>query len=561
MKSLAEGTILENRYRIRNLLGQGGMSRVYLAEDIRLGVRVAVKENLQTTGESRHQFILEAKILARLSHPNLPRVIDHFVDEESGRQYLVMDYIEGQDLHTMIDRAGFLSEATAVDWIRQLLSALEYLHSQNPPVIHRDIKPSNVKITPEGRVVLVDFGIAKIHDPRHPTITGAQACTPGYAAPEQYGMHTNERSDIYSVGATLYTMLTGRVPPGAPLRMLETDTLIPPSRIVPDISSSVENGVMRALEVSTDRRWESVAQFRQSLEGRRATQKAGTPTRTAFMPRSAGDGRRWRFATIILASVGVGVFILLLVVINGIFQRTPSLFTGMGVAMPSATQTPTATPTATRTTIPPTPTSTRTLPTPTMTQTPQMLSTVPRAAGVLVHTDDFGDPSTRWCEKVSHAAYERYCLNGELHFIEKSGGHSSFSQGRYKDFIMQVQARSETGSGEYGVIFRGTRDGASPPSYYIFKLKPTGRFGLTKWLQDVQQEAVLVEWTESSAINKGQATNLLEVVANRTQISLFVNGVHLITTSDASFSEGLVGMLAGQGAHAVFDNLKVWMLP
>jgi serine/threonine protein kinase len=261
---LATGTLLENRYRIITLLGEGGMSRVYLADAIRLGTRVAVKENLQTDPHSRAQFEREAQILARLSHPNLPRVTDHFTDAATGRQYLVMDYIEGEDLEQMIARVGRLPEATALAWVQQILYALEYLHSQTPPVVHRDIKPANIKITPQGKAVLVDFGIAKTHDPARGTLTGARAVTPGYAPPEQYGLRTDQRSDIYALGATLYTMLTGRIPPEAPLRA-SGDVLIPPRQLVPALSPHTEGALLRAVELQPTRRWQTASEFRAAL--------------------------------------------------------------------------------------------------------------------------------------------------------------------------------------------------------------------------------------------------------------------------------------------------------
>ena len=266
--SIEPGNLLENRYRILRLLGQGGMSRVYLAEDTRLGTRVAVKENLQTTAEARAQFEREARLLASLTHPNLPGVNDYFVDARTGLQYLVMDYVEGEDLDAMIKRAGPLPENTAVEWIVQILSAVEYLHAQNPPIIHRDIKPANIKITPEGKAVLVDFGIAKTYDPQLATRTGARAVTPGYAPPEQYGMRTDQRSDIYALGATLYTMLTGRVPPEAPLRMSAVERVIPPQELGTRISQNVDTAVRRAMEVETTRRWQRVADLRAMLQAR-----------------------------------------------------------------------------------------------------------------------------------------------------------------------------------------------------------------------------------------------------------------------------------------------------
>jgi serine/threonine protein kinase len=282
---LASGTLLENRYRIRTLLGQGGMSRVYLADAIHLGVLVAVKENLQDSVEARSQFEREAQILARLSHPNIPRVIDRFTDSKSGQQYLVMEYVDGEDLATMIRRTGALPEATVIIWIRQILDAVEYLHHQQPQVIHRDIKPANIKITPQGKAVLVDFGISKFYDPTRGTMTGLPAVTAGYAPPEQYGFKTTERSDIYALGATLYTMLTGRVPPDAPLRQAGEEVLAPPHQFA-TISPQIEKVILRAMEVQTTERWQTAGDLRAALEGHAlAKPDAGSEAKTVLAPK------------------------------------------------------------------------------------------------------------------------------------------------------------------------------------------------------------------------------------------------------------------------------------
>ena len=149
------------------------MGAVYQAQDTRLGNRaVAVKENFDASSEAQAQFQLEATTLASLIHPNLPRVNDHFI-EPSGKQYLVMDFVEGQDLQEMLDQRGRLGEAQARPWIEQVCEALEYLHGQNPPVIHRDLKPANIKITPSGRAMLVDFGIAKQYRAGQKTMAAA----------------------------------------------------------------------------------------------------------------------------------------------------------------------------------------------------------------------------------------------------------------------------------------------------------------------------------------------------------------------------------------------------
>ena len=263
----AIGTVLENRYRIDALLGAGGMGAVYRAWDGRLHQDVAIKENALASPASARQFEREARMMARLRHPNLARVIDHFVTP-AGVQYLVMDYVEGEDLGQIVKRVGPLDEARALAWIDRACDGLTYLHSQDPPIIHRDIKPSNIKITPRGEVYLVDFGIAKIGDAREHTTTGALGVTPGFSPPEQYGTGgTDERSDVYALGATLYALLTGESPPESVQRTIRAAALTPPQTLRPGLSASVASAVEAALETAPTDRPQTVAAFQALLRG------------------------------------------------------------------------------------------------------------------------------------------------------------------------------------------------------------------------------------------------------------------------------------------------------
>ena len=260
------GQIIHNRrYRVDSLLGKGGMGAVYKAWDTSLGMAVAIKENMDASPQAQKQFSREAGMLARLSHPNLPRVTDYFFIENQG-QYLVMDYVEGEDLASMIARLGRLPETQVLTWISQVCEALGYLHSQPQPIIHRDIKPANIRINPQGKAMLVDFGIAKIYDPHLATTIGAKAVTPGYSPPEQYGGgHTDMRSDIYSLGATLYTLLTGQVPPESVTRMVTQQPMPSPRIMNPGISPQLEEIILKSVEIATDRRFQSVDELRTAL--------------------------------------------------------------------------------------------------------------------------------------------------------------------------------------------------------------------------------------------------------------------------------------------------------
>ena len=277
---LPDGTILRSRYRIVRLVGEGGAGAVYEAEDLRLeGRRCAIKEVIADPGapprlleQAQAQFRREASTLARLDHPNLPKVSDYF--SEPGRDYLVMDFVAGKDLKALVDEARlkgeFLPESRVLAWARQLCDALEYLHKQTPPVLHRDVKPSNIKLTPEGQVKLVDFGLVKPLDPEDPrtvTVVRGLGSLP-YTPLEQYGGttgHTDVRSDIYSLGATLYHLLAGRPPPTAQQRFLEPGCLKSPREINPRISPRTDRAIMRMLAMHPEQRPADIAQVRREL--------------------------------------------------------------------------------------------------------------------------------------------------------------------------------------------------------------------------------------------------------------------------------------------------------
>lgn len=271
---LSPGQMLQNRYRILSLLGQGGMGAVYRAWDNRLQVHVAVKEmtpqpgiDPQVLARLRAQFHQEATVLARLSHPNLVRVMDFF--EEGGNAYLVMEFVEGQSLADLIASRGPLPEMQVLTWAGQLLDALAYCHSRG--IIHRDLKPQNVIIRSDGRAVLVDFGLVKLwnpQDPRTQTVIRSMG-TPGYAPPEQYGVagHTDPRSDLYSLGATLYHALTGQAPPSATDRIVNPASLAPPRSLTPGISPNTEAAILRAMALQPDARFGSAAEIRATLMG------------------------------------------------------------------------------------------------------------------------------------------------------------------------------------------------------------------------------------------------------------------------------------------------------
>ncbi|MEJ5241277.1 MAG: protein kinase [Anaerolineales bacterium] len=281
--TLARGTLLHGRYRIMEILGQGGMGAIYRAVDERLGVDVAVKENFFTTEEYARQFRLEAVILASLRHPNLPRVSDHFVEDEG--QYLVMDYIEGEDLRQRMERLGTITEEEAVLIGAAVCDALTYLHTRKPPILHRDIKPGNIKITPDGHIFLVDFGLAKVVEGSQATSTGARAMTPGYSPPEQYGTaRTDPRTDIYSLGATLYAALTGVIPEDGLARAMGTAELTPLRKRNPKISRRLAAVIEKAMAIDPAERFQSAEEFKRALLASKGISERETGTYTVPPP-------------------------------------------------------------------------------------------------------------------------------------------------------------------------------------------------------------------------------------------------------------------------------------
>jgi Tol biopolymer transport system component/serine/threonine protein kinase len=262
--TLKRDSLLHKRYRINTLLSLGGMGAVYRAVDENLGVEVAVKENFFTTFEYARQFRREAVILANLRHPSLPRVTDHFIIGEQG-QYLVMDYIAGEDLRERMERLGAISEEDVILIGSAICEALTYLHTRKPPVIHRDVKPGNVRITPDGQVFLVDFGLAKVQMGSQ-TTTGARAMSPGYSPPEQYGSaRTDPRTDIYSLGATLYAALTNNLPEDGLARVMDNVELTPIRTHNPKVSRRTAATVEKAMAAHADERYQSAEEFKQAL--------------------------------------------------------------------------------------------------------------------------------------------------------------------------------------------------------------------------------------------------------------------------------------------------------
>jgi len=269
---LPRGTILQDRYRIVKRLGSGGMGAVYEAIDRRLDITVALKETFSADHRLRRQFAREARLLARLDHPALPRVIDYFT--ESNRAFIVMQFIPGPDLANVIGRKrGPFPRKEVIAWADQLLDALIYLHAPERQVVHRDIKPHNLKLSAAGQIALLDFGLAK-SEHTESSLNSRRSVfgfTPRYSPPEQIqDLGTTPRSDIYALGATLYHLLTGVKPPDAMTRATaladgQLDPLLPAHQLQAEVGAELAIVLNCAMALNPDDRHASAADFREAL--------------------------------------------------------------------------------------------------------------------------------------------------------------------------------------------------------------------------------------------------------------------------------------------------------
>lgn len=272
------GTVIAGKYEIVRLIGEGGMSRVYLAMDTKLNKQWAVKEikpsNDSITQEIvRESLVTETNMIKRLDHPALPRITD--LVNEDGTLYVVMDYIEGESLQRILDEQGAQSQDDVIEWGKQLCDALDYLHTRTPPIIYRDMKPGNVMLKPDGTVKIIDFGIAREYrEEREGTPERIDDTTMlgtrGYAAPEQFGGlgQTDARTDVYCLGATLYHLITGKNPAEEPYVMF------PIRQIDASLSPGLEKIIAKATQQNPDKRYSSCAEMLYELERYRTVDDA-----------------------------------------------------------------------------------------------------------------------------------------------------------------------------------------------------------------------------------------------------------------------------------------------
>jgi len=272
--ALQPGQVLNRRYRIDTQIGQGSLGAVYAGWDLNLNTASVVKEQRDVSPEATRKFTRQARALANLRHPGLPYVIDHFSLPEQG-QYLVMEFINGQDLQVMLVQSGQgIAEERAIPWLFQVGEALTYLHTQPTPLFHRDVKPANIRVTPQGKVVLVDYGIGLASDPDYAvTSVGSAAYNTTalvvgnpYTAPEQFAGYSDARSDLYSLAASFYAALTAHPPRDS--RARQAGQPLPGLRqLNPAISPVVESAILQAMHPDPGQRFQTVKAFQAALAG------------------------------------------------------------------------------------------------------------------------------------------------------------------------------------------------------------------------------------------------------------------------------------------------------
>ena len=588
--------ILNNRYRIIKLLGQGGFGAVYRAWDLNLQKACAVKENLDVSAALSAQFMREATTLANLAHPNLPRVIDYFALPDHG-QYLVMDFVEGENLEARVIKGGAVGYPQAVFWVGQIADALDYLHNQPQPLIHRDIKPANIIITPTGQAMLVDFGLVKIYDLHSRTTKGARGITAGYSPPEQYGAgKTDARTDIYSLAATLYTLLTGTIPAesvdilAGSARPAAAAHLVNP-QVPPELSAAIAQGM--ALDPS--KRFPTAGEFKAAIYAAIPTQSWGNQPARAGIPaapppqgtppypsnarppssppgskpgsqpvgslaaRPASQPRRrpaWAF-------FGIGgcvlFFILLLLGAAGLW----GLYTYSDALDFLKPPTPTLTPTPTAT-FTPTPTATATptvTPTPTNTPTPQPTET-PRLTPLPEFSDDFSDPTSGWDQVNTSDRITDYQDGAYRIWVSQPNSDVWANPGLdTSDVIVEVDTfwAGGTFDNDFGVICRYQ----STNNFYFAAISSDG-YAAVILMNDGSYEILGANAMEPySAIRQGDALNHLRFDCIGDTLTLYTNGELLISVNDSALSRGDVGLIAGTfdqgGADILFDNFVIYL--
>ena len=584
--SLNPSEVLNNRYRIIKLLGQGGFGAVYRAWDLNLQKSCAVKENLDLSSDLASQFMREATTLANLSHPNLPRVIDHFSLPGRG-QYMVMDFVEGENLEAKVVAGGPVAYHQAVVWIGQIADALEYLHTQPQPLIHRDIKPANIIINPVGQAMLVDFGLVKVFEINTKTAKGARGINPGYSPTEQDGVgKTDARTDVYGLGATLYSLLTGQVPPQSVDIMAGAEKPpVPVHQLNAQVPTELSEAIQRSMQLDANKRFQTAGEFKAALFAAIPTMNwSGTPSKPGMgsymqpQPASATvAGARPPSAPITPGSKPLGtpskpvgrkrwalfgaggcvLAVLLLVLLAaagwGLYNYTDTL---AFLKPPTPTLTPSPTPTYTPVPPPATPTLT---PEPTRTPLP---TETPRLTPLPYFSDDFSDPNSGW-DRVNYSERITDYQDG-YYRIRVSNINSDAWANPYlnlSDTIVEVDTFWVGGpyDNDFGVICRYQ----DVDNFYFGAISSDGFAAIIHLLNGNYNVIGTDGMQPYPAIFQGDQLNHIRFDCIGSTLTLYANGHQLISVTDTSLRAGDVGLIAGTfdqgGVDIYFDNFVVYV--
>lgn len=565
---LTSGILLQNRYRIDRLMDLGSIGGMYRAWDVQREVAVSIKEfipqpdlEIEALDLLQQQFDREARALVRLEHPAMTRVLDFFQDAATGNAYLVTDYVEGENLADCIARLGALPEEQVLAWAGQILDALVYCHARG--VLHRDIKPQNIILKPDGNVVLVGFELAKLWDPNDPrTWTATRVMgTPEYAPPERWGLQTwyiDARSDIYSLGATLYHALTGQVPLTAGERTANPYRFLPVRALRPRVSARTKSAVVRALELPREKRFQSMAAMKAALLDK-------TPLRVSEHVHPAAlmiPTRRARLRTWVLLLV-VGVAVLSLAGVVGMMGR--AIFAEAPLAPPlpdGGTPATVVTQTGvTSTVVPPLAPTVVPVETPRLTDTVVPLATLPEDWTV-VFSDVFDDNTHAWVVDGyadDWGTVTRVITDGvytwDVVAFQSVGRWCLPEIAPASDFYLSVDAQRVSGplDASYGMVFRH-----SEGSYYLFSVRDDGFFSFNLW-HSFEWSAV-VDWTNTLVIRPGEV-NRLSVQAEGTRFTFSINGDVVAQAENDQLPAGEAGLsvllMTPGDAVFVFDNFEM----
>ena len=569
---LTTGTLLHNRYRIDRMLEFGVMGAMYRAWDTQRDVAVSVKEltpqpdlDCAVLERVRQEFEHEAQILRTLRHPAMATLIDFFHDDTDGNTYLVMDFIEGESLADCIARTGPLPEAQVKVWAVQILDALEFCH--NHGVLHRDIKPQNIILRPDGQAVLVGFELAKLWDPNDPrswTATRVMG-TPEYAPPERWGLqswHIDALSDVYSLGATLYHALTGKVPQTAGERTSNPYQFVP-VRELGGVNASTKAAVIQAMELPRVKRFQSAAAMRAALLDETPLSAIEEVEPARLMITTRGEKlRNWALLVLVgLVALGIAG---LLGIAGRMFLSTRVGETPTPEAIqPTVVATEISTAPETGDTPSPVPSAIPTeTPTPRPTTAPATGSTVPNG-WTLAFGDDFTDNAREWViggYEDDWGTVTRVITNGlyiwDINAASSVGRWCMPTITPMTDFYLTVGARRVSGplDASYGVVFRHDAG-----SYYLFSIRDDGFFNFNLWHNFTWN--AIIDWTGTLAIRPGEV-NQLAVLAEGTHFTLSINETTVAEAEDTQLPAGEMGLsvlfITPGNAEFTFEHFEVY---